>query len=71
VEKIANYVNNNGGWTIIGWVWTGKVKDASSDANTDEALESLEPRFHVSYLFPTDKSIVQCESFKDCQFKLD
>jgi hypothetical protein len=71
VEKIANCVNNNGGWTIIGWVRTGKVKDASSDANTDEALESLEPRFHVSYLFPTDKSIVQCESFKDCQFKLD
>jgi hypothetical protein len=70
-NQVVNHINNNKGFTLIGWARTGKVRDASSDANANESIESMEPRFHVSYLYPTDKSIVHKEEFKQCQFQIE
>lgn len=55
VSKLVELVNNAHGWTIIGWVRTGRVKDASEEGNNyamDIASEDLKP--HIVYLQPTD-----------------
>ena len=55
VKKLVDLVNDKHGWTMVGWVQTGKVKDASETGNKeaiDIAAEDVSP--HVTYLFPSD-----------------
>jgi hypothetical protein len=59
VTNIVNYINNNGGWTYIGWLRTGIVHDIS-EAQTAQAenLASTSQTPHLSYLYPTDVSCI-------------
>jgi len=55
VRELVKLVNEAHGWTIVGWVRTGKVKDASEEGNRDAidiASEDVKP--HITYLQPTD-----------------
>ena len=55
VQKLVALVNGANGWTIVGWVRTGRVKDESEEGNQyamDIASEDLKP--HITYLQPTD-----------------
>ena len=55
VKKLVDLVNDKHGWTMVGWVCTGKVKDASETGNKeaiDIAAEDVSP--HITYLFPSD-----------------
>jgi len=59
VKELVKLVNEAHGWTIVGWVRTGKVKDASEEGNRDAidiAAEDVKP--HITYLQPTDPSDV-------------
>jgi len=67
VERMNSYVNNNGGWTYIGWVRTGLVVD-DSDPNHKgvENIASENQTPHISYLWPTNPEIVlpTCREYK-------
>lgn len=49
-KQVADYINNHGGWTIIGSICTGKVCDAISDPSSNDIVKSLEPHLHILYL---------------------
>ena len=54
VEDLVQHINTHHGWTIIGWVRTGRVHDTSEEGNRDAediAAEALNP--HVTYLYPS------------------
>lgn len=54
VEDLVRHINTNHGWTIVGWVRTGRVHDTSEEGNReaeDIAAEALNP--HVTYLYPS------------------
>ena len=54
VEDLVEHINAHHGWTIIGWVRTGRVHDTSEEGNRDAediAAEALNP--HVIYLYPS------------------
>jgi hypothetical protein len=56
VKKVVQFINMNGGWTIIGWLRTGSVADASDGVNASKDVEniaSLEVIPHVIFLYPT------------------
>jgi len=66
VRKLVEHVNNRHGWTIVGWVRTGLVKDANEEGNReaeDIAAEDVSP--HVTYLYPTDPSDVDPEKVEE------
>ena len=69
VARLLTLVNDRHGWTVIGWVRTGKVKDASEEGNRDAidlASEDVKP--HIIYLQPTNKGDVDektVEEYKD------
>jgi hypothetical protein len=55
VDDIVEYVNQNGGWSYIGWLRTGIVHDISETQNAiAENLASTSQSPHLSYLFPTN-----------------
>ena len=59
VNNIVNYVNQNGGWSYIGWLRTGIVHDISEQQNAvAENLASTSQTPHLSYLYPTNTECV-------------
>jgi hypothetical protein len=50
VREMVGTVNENGGWTVVGWCKKGEVSDA---ANRFEKIESDKVTFHISFLQPT------------------
>uniref|UniRef100_A0A7S1B427 Uncharacterized protein n=1 Tax=Corethron hystrix TaxID=216773 RepID=A0A7S1B427_9STRA len=69
IERVRNYVNTHGGWTIIGWYKRGAIRDrslvgesrgnAGNNRNTvtnsrDEIVGAGQLNFHIVELLPTD-----------------
>ncbi len=46
VTQMVNYINNNGGWTVVGWIKMGEVVDSST---LGEKIISSRGNFHISY----------------------
>ena len=66
--KLVDHVNRRHGWTIVGWVRTGKVKDASEEGNRDaEDIAAEDVRPHVTYLYPTNSDDIDPD--KEEEFK--
>jgi hypothetical protein len=69
MTDVTKHVNDNGGWTIIGWIRTGRVKDGSSDVNTSDQIEPEFAKIHITYLFPSENAIATTEAIKALQLK--
>ena len=55
-SSLTEFINRNGGWTIIGWHPPRPVFDHSNDHQTHLA-SAAEQKLYISYLYPTDTSI--------------
>ena len=53
VGTMVDYINEHGGWTVVGWFKKGEVEDSSSG----EKVESTTVSLHLSLLIPTDAKI--------------
>ena len=56
-DNVVEYINTNGGFTVIGWYKRGEINDVSNDDNQNE-VESSEIGYHIVYMFPTNRVIV-------------
>lgn len=57
VQELVRYVNANNGWSLQGWLRTGKTNDASDQLGRPaegENLASEHQRPHLSHLYPTE-----------------
>lgn len=63
-DEMVEHINDNGGWTIVGWFMMGSVVDAATNA-TDK-IQNNEITIHISYLYPTDaEHIVGTEAYTE------
>jgi hypothetical protein len=75
VENVVDYVNDNGGWTIVGWYKRGLITDQSLLAATSNTLSSNTSstnengqvgsgnvNFHVVQMLPFDHSLLDLAS---------
>jgi hypothetical protein len=69
VSNVTKHVNDNGGWTMIGWICTGRVKGGSSDVNMSDQIKPLFPTIHITYLFPSETAIATTNAMKALQLK--
>ena len=69
IEDVVEFVNDNGGWTVVGWYKRGAIKDrslieSSSSNNTtngnneDVTVGSGKLNFHIVELMPTNQAIL-------------
>jgi hypothetical protein len=55
IEKCYTYINQNGGFTVTGYITRGETPDVS---NPNEKVVSERPTYHVSYTQPTNQAIL-------------
>ena len=65
-SSLIDYVNNNGGWDVVGLAMRGEKHDAS---NPNEKIASDIVTYHVHYLLPTDQSILKQRYYKSLKYK--
>jgi hypothetical protein len=66
MENVVDHVNDNGGWTIIGWYKRGIITDKSLIAsgvttnanNENEEIEAGQLTHHIVQIIPTDRSFL-------------
>ena len=54
-RSVIDHVNDNGGWTIVGWYIRATIEDDDKDGN-DETLLRDNVKINVSYLYPSTKA---------------
>lgn len=67
LDNIFNYININGGFTIIGWYKLGNKSDASNNDSINHELTG-KMNYHVTNLYPTNKSITKRAEFNRMNF---
>ena len=67
-KSVVDYVNANGGWTVVGWYKMGTTADASDlDKNANRTVSNF-TRFHISLLRPSNFVLVKGTEYKDKQY---
>jgi hypothetical protein len=72
ILQCVTHINNNGGWSLIGWIRTGVTADASDVGNisglAQENMASVSTKPDVSYLFPTDPAVVNTVEYRNMRY---
>ena len=68
IDDVVEFVNDNGGWTVVGWYKRGSIKgrsliessmsNNSSNSNEDATAGSGHLNFHVVELTPTIQQLL-------------
>ena len=68
VNGLVDYVNKNGGWTIVAWYRQGMVADVGgNEKDKADEIYNITQKLHVNYLFPTTIN-VRSNDFRQHQF---
>lgn len=60
MSRMVEYINNNGGWKLIGWCKKGEL----AIEGEVERVESSDVKLHLSYVYPSNTKIFEDEEFK-------
>ena len=63
------HINDNGGFTVIGWYKKGSINDISTE-ESDNQVESSEMGYHIVSITPTNKTILENEEYKKLRFNI-
>lgn len=75
IKKVIKYVNENGGFTVIGWYKRGTINDRtlvnpttsnSNNTNDQEQVDAGEVNYRIVELSPTNKNLLDESSEKGC-----
>lgn len=64
IKRMVKYINNKGGWTIVGWFRKGETIEEVATNDTDR-VESDTVKCHLSYLGPTDATVLNKKEYKE------
>jgi hypothetical protein len=70
LKDMITWVNQKGGWTIVGWIRRGQKADESDTSKDAENLASINTAPHLTYMMPTDMSILETEDYLLKKFAL-
>ncbi len=69
IDNVLEYVNTNGGFTVIGWYKRGEINDISID-DSQNVVESENIWYHVVSMYPTNKDLIKSPELKEEQFDI-
>ena len=69
IDKVVEYINSKGGFTVVGWYKRGEINDQSNDDSQNE-VESSEIGIHVVSICPTDKTVMDDSIYKELRFDI-
>ena len=68
IKTMTQIINQNGGWTIVGWMKRGETTDLGTG---QDKVENVEVTMHLSCLRPTNPTATSQRDYKDEMIKLD
>ncbi len=68
-DNVVEHINSKGGFTVVGWYKRGEINDQSNDDSQNE-VESSEVMIHVVSIFPTDKTVLNDDIYKQMKFDI-
>jgi hypothetical protein len=71
VQNVMKEVNENGGWTYIGWIRRGLVVDTSDTTGVaaEHKVGSINKTVHLSYLYPTNEDLWESLELTNLKYK--
>ena len=69
IQAIIEFINLNGGFTVIGWYKRGEINDVSNEDSQNE-VESSEVGHHIVQIQTTVRAVIDLEEFKNLQFEM-
>ena len=61
IPNMVTYINQHRGWEVAGWHRQGVINESA----TGDMHLSSETRGHITYLYPTDPTVLQDQAFRD------
>lgn len=68
IEEVVDFVNDNSGWTVVGWYKRGAIKDRcliessgsinTTNGNEDSMVGLAKLSFHIVKLTPTNQALL-------------
>jgi hypothetical protein len=69
ISDVVTHVNNNGGWTVIGWYCRGMINDRAlmgvmqpNENETDNQVDAGDANYHFVSVLPTDRAYLDRNS---------
>ena len=69
IDDVIKFINDNGGFTVVGWYKRGEINDISNDDSQNE-VESSEVGHHIVSIYPTNRDIIKMRDFTSKQFDI-
>ena len=69
IDDVVQYVNENGGFTVVGWYKRGEINDISREDNENQ-VESSDIQIHLIAMYPVDRNILTHDDMKAKQFDI-
>jgi len=68
-KNFVTYVNDNGGWTLLGWLRTGTTSDSSNSSGEVVNIASQTTSPHLAYVYPTALDLPNLNTWeiKNCE----
>ena len=69
VDNVVEYINANGGFTVLGWYKRGEINDSSNDDSQNQ-VESSEMGYHVVSMNPTNLKVLDRAEFQTLKYDM-
>ena len=73
IDNIVEYINENGGFTVVGWHNQGAINDQAvqGEGNEEHRVEAGDLNYHFTSIIPTDERITNDhEDLEDLKFEV-
>lgn len=70
IDDVIGYINDNGGFTVLGWYKRGEINDISNE-ETQNQVESSEIGYHIVSLYPTNTAILTRIEFQRKKYEME
>ena len=67
LHQLSQFINENGGFTIVGYTLKSQQKDASDQTHK---IEAEVPNIHIAYIYPTNQDLINLPEYKTRMFRL-
>ena len=69
IDAVVKYINDNGGFTVLGWYKRGEINDSSND-DSENQVQSSEMGYHVVSMKPTNFHVLNRAEFKKLKYDM-
>ena len=63
VKEVVTFINNNGGFSVVGWYKRGSINDVSHEEAQNQ-VESSDVNYHIVKMYPTSEAVLKLPKYK-------